>query len=138
MSTEFSPPPAGGRADAGAITGETGTDVAAVAADAVVVFLAEGGVGTGAARAVDAATGGLLSRLATAGEDGAVVLWDVASGSEVRSIAAHDGAATCVAFSRDGGTLASGGSDKLVKLWNPADGVERRSVRWSVPLGGIP
>jgi leucyl aminopeptidase len=68
MSTEFSPPPAGGRSDAGAITVEAGADAATVAADAVVVFLAEGGVGTGAARTVDAATGGLLSRLATAGE----------------------------------------------------------------------
>ena len=39
-----------------------------VAADALVIFMTEGGVGIGAAAEVDAATGGLLGRLAGAGD----------------------------------------------------------------------
>ncbi|NDC54227.1 MAG: leucyl aminopeptidase [Planctomycetia bacterium] len=39
-----------------------------IEADALVVFLTEGGVGTGACGAVDRATGGLLARLVAAGE----------------------------------------------------------------------
>ena len=71
MSTEFSTPRPGGgssRPDAAAVVAEPGTAPETVTADAVVLFLAEGGVGSGAAAAVDAATGGLLSRLASAGE----------------------------------------------------------------------
>jgi leucyl aminopeptidase len=41
---------------------------ATVQCDALVVFLTEGGVGTGAAAEIDGATGGLLGRLAAAGE----------------------------------------------------------------------
>jgi len=72
MVTEFSIPPLGGsgagRPDAADIGAEPGTAPEAVTADALVVFLAEGGVGSGAAAAIDAATSGLLGRLAAAGE----------------------------------------------------------------------
>ena len=39
-----------------------------VEADALVVFATEGGVGAGGVAAIDAALGGILSRLATEGE----------------------------------------------------------------------
>jgi leucyl aminopeptidase len=42
----------------------------AIEADAIVAFLAEGGIGTGAVAEIDRATGGVLSRLVTAGEIG--------------------------------------------------------------------
>lgn len=61
MSREFLPA-------AGAITCETSTPAQAVEAEALVVFMTEGGATAGATAEVDAATGGLLSRLATAGE----------------------------------------------------------------------
>jgi hypothetical protein len=63
MSREFLP-----AGTAGIIESVSPLPLATVAADAVVVFLTEGGVGDGAAAAVDAATGGLLARLAAAGE----------------------------------------------------------------------
>jgi leucyl aminopeptidase len=66
-TTEFSPVrPA---ADApGRIVAEPSARPAAVAADALVLFLAEGGVGAGIAAEIDRATGGLLGRLAAGGE----------------------------------------------------------------------
>ena len=63
MTREFLP-----AGTAGIIEAVSPTRLAGVEADALVVFLTEGGVGDGAAAAVDAATGGLLARLAAAGE----------------------------------------------------------------------
>jgi hypothetical protein len=63
MSREFLP-----TTGAGPITCEPSTRPDSVDAEAVVVFMAEGGVGTGSAAELDAATGGLLGRLAATGE----------------------------------------------------------------------
>ena len=63
MTREFLP-----AGTAGIIEAISASTLAAVEADALVVFLTEGGVGVGAAAAVDAASGGLLVRLAAAGE----------------------------------------------------------------------
>jgi len=53
---------------AGGIISESAGRPAAIEADAVVTFLTEGGIGSGAVAEIDAATGGLLSRLVSAGE----------------------------------------------------------------------
>jgi leucyl aminopeptidase len=63
MSREFLP-----AGTAGIIEAISPPKLATLEADALVVFLTEGGVGDGAAAAVDAATDGLLARLAAAGE----------------------------------------------------------------------
>jgi leucyl aminopeptidase len=55
-------------AEAAGIVAEPATAPATAAGDALVVFLTEGGVGTGVAAEVDRATGGLLARLAAAGD----------------------------------------------------------------------
>jgi len=62
--TEFVPLRGG---DAPAVMADSAA-AAAVEADAVVLFLPEGGVGTAAAADIDVATGGLLGRLAAGGE----------------------------------------------------------------------
>ena len=61
MTREFFP-------SASSVACEPSARPQSIEADAIVVFLAEGGVGTGAAAEIDAATGGLLARLAAAGE----------------------------------------------------------------------
>ena len=53
---------------AATIVAEPAARATATACDALVVFLVEGGVGAGVAAEVDRAAGGLLARLATAGE----------------------------------------------------------------------
>ncbi len=63
MTREFLP-----AGTAGLIEAAPATPPAAIDAEAIVVFLTEGGVGSGGIAAVDAATGGTLARLAAAGE----------------------------------------------------------------------
>ena len=67
MKTEFANLRAGDAARAG-ILADPSSRPESIEADAVVVFLAEGGVGGGAIAAIDTATSGLVSRLVKAGE----------------------------------------------------------------------
>ncbi len=60
--------------------------------------------------------------LATAGDDGSVRLWDVATRRLRGRLTGHSGKVTDVAFSRDGETLASAGRDGTVRLWDRATG----------------
>jgi WD40 repeat protein len=56
------------------------------------------------------------TRLATAGDDATVRLWDLGTG-ESRALRGHRGAVNDVAFSPDGRTVASAGEDASVRLW---------------------
>ena len=60
------------------------------------------------------------TRLATAGRDGAVWLWDLARGEEVARLQGHTSFVWSLAFSPDGATLASGSGDFTVRLWDTA------------------
>ena len=62
------------------------------------------------------------TRLATAGIDGTVIVWDVATGQEVCRFLGHKTIVWCVAFSPDGNRVASGGDDGTVKVWDPVTG----------------
>ncbi len=64
--------------------------------------------------------------LATGDVNGALHLWDVASGDEIYSIPAHGSfpGASAVGFSADGQWIASGGGDGVVRVWNAEDGGE--------------
>jgi eukaryotic-like serine/threonine-protein kinase len=58
------------------------------------------------------------TRLATAGRDGTVWLWDVARGTEVVRLPGHKSFVWSLAFSPNGATLASGSGDATVRLWD--------------------
>ncbi len=55
--------------------------------------------------------------LASAGQDGLVKFWDVATGQERTTFREHAKDVEAIAFTPDGNTLAAG-SGKTVKLWN--------------------
>jgi WD40 repeat protein/serine/threonine protein kinase len=63
-------------------------------------------------------------RLASAGADNNVRLWNAASGGELLVLKGHTAAVTCVAFSPDGHRLASAGGDRTVQLWDAVSGRE--------------
>ncbi len=71
------------------------------------------------------------ARLASAGADGTVRVWDAGSGAELRVLQGHRGWVYSVAFSPDGARLASAGWDRTVRVWDAGSGAEsaRRGMR---------
>src|SRR5205823_4101385 len=68
-------------------------------------------------------------RLASAGQDGKVVLWDAETGRELLTYNGHKGEAVrAVAFSPDGKMIASA-ADKEIHIWNPDDGKDMKTLQ---------
>jgi serine/threonine protein kinase len=62
------------------------------------------------------------TRLASAGADGTVKVWDTITGRELRTLPGHTGDVYAVAYSPDARKLASAGHDKTVRMWDAATG----------------
>jgi WD40 repeat protein len=60
--------------------------------------------------------------LASAGEDGHVKVWDVASGEELQDLGGQQTPVKAVAFDPDGKILASVGEDSNILLWEISTG----------------
>src|SRR5207253_9832213 len=104
--------------------------LAALGKDTVVIFDLESGAElrrwtvhkAGATKIVFAPDGKLL---ATAAGDGAVTLWDPATGKERRSLKAND-AVRALAFARNGATLTAA-TQTQVRTWSVEQGTLLRS-----------
>jgi WD40 repeat protein len=77
-------------------------------------------------------------RLASAHENGSVIVWDVVGGQMIHNLTGHTVPAHSVAFSADGKRLASASWDKSVRVWDTTDGQKvltlegHTSAVWSV------
>lgn len=65
--------------------------------------------------------------LASGSADSTVKLWQVNTGTEIRSFTGHSDSVWSVAFSPDGQLLASGSADSTIKLWQVNTGREIRT-----------
>jgi WD40 repeat protein len=73
--------------------------------------------------------------LITAGADGIIRVWDVASGRQKKGWNSSQGAIYALALSADGKTLATGGSDSTVRLWDMA--TEKETARLTGHKGDV-
>jgi WD40 repeat protein len=62
------------------------------------------------------------ARAATAGEDGALRLWDLAAGRGLAAVRGHAGAVRALAISPRGDRAATAGEDGAACLWELASG----------------
>lgn len=62
-------------------------------------------------------------------DDYSVILWNPATGQELRRCVGHQHRVPSIAFSPDGRQLATGCWDATVRLWDPATGKELRQLR---------
>jgi hypothetical protein len=69
------------------------------------------------------------TRIASAGRDRAIWLWDPASDQEVARLPGHMSYVWSLAFSPDGETLVSGSGDFTVRLWDTAPLAKRYLAR---------
>ena len=69
------------------------------------------------------------TRVASAGADQTIKLWDAHTGQEIATFNSHEGGVVTVVFSPDGSRLASGGHDKTIRLWDTASGQEISTLR---------
>jgi WD40 repeat protein len=68
-------------------------------------------------------------RLASAGSDKTVKVWDAMTGEEVYTLTGHTGTVTSVAFSPVGQQLASASVDQTIRLWDAATGKPVRVLK---------
>lgn len=61
-------------------------------------------------------------RVASAGQDRTIRLWDILTGKQIRQFDGHGDTINCVAFSPDGRWIASASVDRTVRLWTVGSG----------------
>ncbi len=78
--------------------------------------------------ALGVAYGGDGERVASAGKDGTVKVWNAVTGKLIHTLKGHAGPVSAVAFSHDGKRLASAGADRTVRVWDAPAGKAERTL----------
>lgn len=74
-------------------------------------------------------------RIATAGQDRTVGIWDANAGRQIHKLRGHTDAVLGVAFSRDGSRVASGSADRTARIWSASSGAEELALaKESAPI----
>ena len=68
-------------------------------------------------------------RIASAGLDRTLRIWDARSGAELAVIRGHTGAVTSLAYGPDSATVVTGSADETVRVWDTASGQELRTFK---------
>jgi eukaryotic-like serine/threonine-protein kinase len=79
-------------------------------------------------------------RLASAGRDQVVRIWNAENGEQLQVWRGHVGHVWCVAFSPDNWRLASGGEDQTIRIWDAAGSGETVTVprdERALPASGV-
>jgi WD40 repeat protein len=66
--------------------------------------------------------------LATKGRDNTVIVWDVSTGEQLRSLRKHTDFVSAVAFASENNLLATASSDKTARVWDAVSGKELVSL----------
>ncbi|NLV42114.1 MAG: PASTA domain-containing protein [Candidatus Hydrogenedentes bacterium] len=74
------------------------------------------------------------TQVLSASQDGTAKIWDVASGTLVRTFAGHSAAVICARFSPDNTLVATASIDNIVKLWDVATGQAIRTLTDSMSV----
>jgi WD40 repeat protein len=72
-------------------------------------------------------------RLAAAGGNSTVKVWDLTAGNEALVLRGHTETVSAVAFSPDGWRLTSGGGDGVVKIWDATTPAETATLSGALP-----
>ena len=68
-------------------------------------------------------------RVASAGSDGMLRVWEIPTARQLFAVRAHRGAATKVCFSKVGELVATAGTDRVLRIWNARNGAEFNVIR---------
>ncbi|MBV9415575.1 MAG: PD40 domain-containing protein, partial [Solirubrobacterales bacterium] len=71
------------------------------------------------------------NQLASGGDDGTVILWNLATGRPLKTLRGNGAQVSSVAFSPNGKLLASA-ANGAVTLWNPTTGIRQRTIAGGV------
>ena len=66
--------------------------------------------------------------IATASDDKTVIIWDVATGSQLSDLLGHTEAVLSASYSPDGQTIATASEDRTVKTWTAVTGSHTKSI----------